>query len=510
MASAPAERVNMIVVLVDDLGWQDTSLSFGLQEKVTGRHFRTPNLEKLAARGLTVNQAYSASPVCTPSRASLLSGLSPARTRITNWVATGGDTDPNHPSHGKFAWASEGLQAGKWNLVPGLLQRGLFDTAYIGKAHFGAGGTHGAFPDTLGFSTSIGGGALGHPNSYYGLQNFAAKKKSPSDPPAFNDVPGLEKYHGKDIFLDEALAQEAAAYIRRTASGGRRFFMVFAPYSVHTPIQPNKRYLKKYLDQGLDPTEAAYATMVQTVDDALGTIVHSLRQTKQLDNTLIVFTSDNGGLSQTARGGVRNQHNLPLRSGKGSAYEGGIRVPFVIAGPGIPPGKILKRTPVITTDLTATLWALQYRPDKTQPAPTEELPPPEGGEIPTLGNLFQDSANLAPYFQTGQEAPNRSLYWHYPHYRGLQGPGLEPFSAIRKGDFKLIYFYLDRRWELYNLANDIGETVNLARVPNPKNREIGKDLAERLIGYLKDCKAQFPVEGKTGKPIEPSFETFGQ
>ncbi len=498
----------MIVFLVDDLGWQDTSLSFGLPEKVTGRHFRTPNLEKLASRGLTVNQAYSASPVCTPTRASLISGFSPARTRITNWVSTGGDTDPNHPSHGKFAWASEGLQAGKWDLLPGLLQRGLCHTAYFGKAHFGAGGTYGAYPNTLGFSTTIGGGALGHPNSYYGLQNFAAKKKSPSDPPAFNDVPGLEKYHGKDIFLDEALALEAADFIRTWASSKGRFFMVFAPYAVHTPIQPNKRYLKKYLDKGLDPTEAAYATMVETVDAALGTIVQTLRQAEQLDNTIIIFTSDNGGLSESSRGGIRNQHNLPLRSGKGSAYEGGIRVPFVIAGPGIPRGKSLKKTPIITTDLTATLWALQGRPANPDTDPPKDIPALEG-EIPTFGDFFKDSANLAECFRNVQEAPQRSLYWHYPHYRGLRGPGLEPFSAVRKGDFKLIYFYLDRRWELYNLANDIGETVNLARIPSPKNREIGQDLAERLIGYLKECEAQFPVEAKTGKPIEPNFETFG-
>jgi len=510
LLSFPADRTNMIVILVDDLGWQDTSLSFGLKEKVTGRHFRTPNLERLAARGLTVNQAYSASPVCTPSRASLLSGLSPARTRITNWVATGGDTDPNHPAHGKFAWASEGLQAGKWNLLPGLFQRGLFDTAYFGKAHFGAGGTSGAHPTTLGFSTAIGGGALGHPNSYYGLQNFAAKKKSPSDPPAFNDVPGLEKYHGKDIFLDEALALEAADYIRTTASTERRFFMVFAPYSVHTPIQPNKRYLKKYLDKGLDPTEAAYATMVETVDAALGTLVQALRQAKQLDNTIIIFTSDNGGLSQSARGGIRNQHNLPLRSGKGSAYEGGIRVPFVIAGPGIPQGKVLKSTPVITTDLAATLWALQYRAPQKDAVATKEDPSPQQEEVPKFDHLFRDSGNLADNFRNAREAPQRSLYWHYPHYRGLLGPGLEPFSAIRKGDYKLIYFYLDQRWELYNLSNDIGETMNLARIPNGKNREVGSDLAARLIGYLKECNAQYPVDGKTGAPIEPSFATFGR
>lgn len=391
-----------------------------------------------------------------------------------------------------------------------MLQRRRFDTAYFGKAHFGAGGTSGAYPDTLGFSTTVGGGALGHPSSYYGLQNFAAKKKSPSGPPAFNDVPGLEKYHGKDIFLDEALALEASDYIRSTASAGRCFFMVFAPYSVHTPIQPNKRYLKKYLDKGLDPTEAVSATMVETVDAALGTILQSLRQTNHLENTLIVFTSDNGGLSQSARGGVRNQHNLPLRSGKGSAYEGGIRVPFVIAGPGIPQGKVLKSIPVITTNLTATLWALQYRDRQNKLAATLEDPLPKEEEVPKFDHLFQDSGNLAEYFSKAREAPQRSLYWQYPHYRGFQGPGLEPFSAIRKGDYKLIYFYLDKRWELYNLSNDLGETVNLARLPNPKNREIAEGLAERMVRHLKDCEAQYPVDGKTGTPIVPSFETYGK
>ncbi len=474
-------RPNVIVVLVDDLGWQDTSLKFGLDHKLVGRHFQTPNVQRLASRGLTVNQAYSSATVCTPSRTSLMTGLSPARTRITNWVSNGGDTDPNHPSVAELKWNSLGLQPGDYKTLPAVLGDAGYVTAHVGKAHYGAVGSPGAEPKNLGFQINIAGGGLGHPNSYYGKDNFASKKSEPGAPRVANDVPGLDKYHGKDVFLDDALASEASRVIDETAKAKKPLFMVFAPYGVHTPIMPNHRLVAKYERAGLDKIEAAYASLVETFDNAVGKLQAELKRHNQLENTFIIFTSDNGGYSAGARGGAKNLHNLPLRSGKGSAYEGGTRVPFVIAGPGIPAGRVLQKTSVVTADLFPTILSLL------------------GLDAPPV-----DGHSLATEFLGAKENPDRTLVWHYPHYRGLTGPGMEPYSAIRKGDFKLIFFYLDKRWEMYNLQADPGETMDLVRVSNEARRATYLRLAREMCKWLSDRSASYPVEKSTGRTINPA------
>lgn len=472
---------NIVLVLVDDMGWQDTSLKLGVDRKHVGQHLSTPNLEALAKKGLTVNQAYSSCTVCTPSRTALLTGMSPAKTGITNWVSNGGDSDPNHPSTLSLKWTSKGLQPGMFRTLPERLHENGYLTAIIGKAHYGAIGTPGADPKNLGFDISIAAGGLGHPNSYYGTENFASRKPNPGIPPAPNDVPGLEKYHGKDIFLEEALALEADGVIKQSASEKKPLFLLFAPYSVHTPISPNKRLLAKYLSKGLDAKEAAYATMVETVDNALGSLVRSLESQKLLANTIVIFTSDNGGLSASSRGGPKNLHNLPLRSGKGSAYEGGVRVPFVIAGPGVPAGKTLGKTSLVSADLCPTIL--------------------DFAKVPYSG---LEGQSLATSFESGTESPNRTLFWHYPHYRGLNGPGLEPYSAVREGDFKLIFFYLDQRWEMYNLEADPGETMNLIPIMNEARREKYDALSAKLLAWLGQSGANFPVSRADGRPISPS------
>ncbi len=474
-------RPNVIVVLVDDMGWQDTSLKFGLSQNMVGRHFRTPNLEELAKRGLTVNQAYSSATVCTPSRTALLTGLSPARTGITNWVGGGGDTDPNHVSAASLKWTSRGLQPGDYRTVPSIFAEAGYVTAHVGKAHFGAVGTLGAEPKNLGFQINIAGGGLGNPNSYYGLDNFASKKTAASGARDANDVPGLEKYHGKDIFLEEALATEASQVIADASKAKKPLFMLFAPYAVHTPIMPNRRLSEKHEKAGLDKIEAAYASLVESVDNALGTLQAELKRQNQLENTYVIFTSDNGGYSASARGGPKNLHNLPLRSGKGSAYEGGTRVPFVVAGPGIPAGKVLQKTSLVTADLFPTVLGFA------------------GLTAPIV-----DGESLATEFSSVTEKPERTLVWHYPHYRGLTGPGMEPYSAIRKGDFKLIFFYLDKRWEMYNLQADPGETMDLMRILYDARREKYLSLAREMSAWLKERNANYPVEKSTGKAVDPS------
>lgn len=474
-------RPNVVIVLVDDLGWQDTSLSFGVTPKIVGSHFRTPNLERLSKRGVTVNNAYSSGPVCTPTRVSLLTGYSPAKTRVTNWVSDGGDTDPNHSSIASVAWNGRGLQPGEYKTLPELFRQAGYLTAHIGKAHFGSRGTPGADPHRLGFDINVAGGSLGHPNSYYGSDSFASKKNSaPGTAP--NDVPGLESYHGKDIYLEEALSKEAEKVIQRAKSEQKPLFLLFAPYAVHTPIMPNKKLLAKYERSGLDSVEVAYGTMVESVDMALGAIVNSLEKKGMLQDTYVVFTSDNGGLSQSARGGPKNLHNLPLRSGKGSAYEGGFRVPFVLAGPDVPAAVSMSKTVLVTADLYPTLLDLA----KVPYAPVE-------------------GRSLASNFRSATDIATGPRYWHYPHFRGLSGPGLEPFSAIRDGDFKLIYFYLDQRWEMYNLSADAGETVDLIKIMNPERHRKFEELGGKLLKWLEECKASYPISKATGDPVIPTL-----
>ena len=244
---------------------------------------------------------------------------------------------------------------------------------------------------------------------------------------------------------------------------------------VHTPTQAHKRMLVRY--KGLVDREADYATMVESVDNALGELVKSLERAKQYDNTVIVFTSDNGGLSQVARGGYPNLHNLPLRSGKGSAYEGGVRVPFVIAGPGVARGKVLDKAWISTADLFPTVTELAG----IQADPRD-------------GRSFARTLVTAVDF--AREVPN---VWHFPHYRGVGGPGLEPYSAIRMGDFKAIFFYGPRRWELYNLRTDLGETIDLSESKHDKLQE----LAGRLLLELKRMGAQIPKDAKSGVAVVP-------
>lgn len=474
-AMQSASKPNVVLFLVDDLGWQDTSLSLGLPEKTVGRHFRTPNLEELASQGVQVTQAYASCPVCTPSRVALLTGVNPARNHITSWVHSGQDTESPYPGLDLSDWNKRGLQPGDAKTLAEAFRADGYQTVQIGKAHFGAAGTAGADPKNLGFDVSIAGSAAGNPNSYYGLDGFAAKKKGPTDPPAHNDVPDLEAYHGKDIYLEEALAIEGSKIIENAAKIGKPLFLWYAPYAVHTPLMANKRLVGRY--KNLDPKELAYATMVESVDNALGTLQAALKKAGQLENTYILFTSDNGGLSQTARGGLPNLHNLPLRSGKGSAYEGGTRVPLVVAGPGIPRGKILKDTWLSSADLYSTL-----------------------AEFANLKVDPRDGKSFAQSLMTGQEAPrSEPMLWHFPHHRGWGGPGLEPFTSIRHGDFKAIFFYGTRRWELYNLKKDLGETSDLSMSQPAKLRQ----LADLMLSELKRMGATLPIDGKTGAPIEP-------
>ncbi len=479
-------RPNLLLFMVDDLGWRDHSLDYGLGPDVPPTHFRTPNLERLAASGAVYTNAYAAAPVCTPSRVAWMTGQTPARSQVTYWVFDAErDTSAKHPTLTPPDWRIEGMQPSDPSL-PRLLSDAGYRTIHVGKAHFGATGSEGENPLELGFDINIAGHGRGAPGSYLGTDHFQASRRQGKEGPGPWDVPGLEAYHGHDIFLTEALALEATREIRRAVAAGKPFFMNFAPYAVHTPIQANAKYLANY--PNLDEREAAYATMVESVDTALGALLETLESEGVLDNTLIVYTSDNGGLSAHARGGEPNIHNAPLRSGKGSAYEGGVRVPLVVSGPGFVDPGTTSSDLVVSNDLFDTfLTSANVLLHAGISHPTDSL------------SLFSHRRR-----STDIDRSTIRLGWHMPHQWGANGPGIEPFSSIRKDRYKLIHWHASGQLELYDLQADVGESENLA----DSHGEFARELAEELEWFLTDNAAQRSRLTEGLEPVPSAVESL--
>ena len=488
-------RPNIIVFLMDDLGWQDASVPFHTEITPFNRRYHTPNLERLAADGVKFTQAY-AHCVCTPSRVSLMTGLNPARHRVTNWTWEKNQIKRSEQDHTDLVfpmWNVNGLSPveGYENAVhavalPMLLRRAGYRTIHVGKAHFGALDTPGADPLNLGFDVNVAGHAAGAPASYYGKDHFGNILEERRRAWA---VPGLAKYHGKDIHLNEALTREAVRQIDDAVTLGKPFYLYMAHYAVHTPIQADHRFHKKYVDAGLDPIESQYASMIESYDKSLGDITRHLRTVGIEDRTIILFMSDNGGLSAHQRGGEPHTHNKPLSSGKGSAHEGGIRVPMVVKWPGVARGGSVCDVPVIIEDFFPTILEMAGVTDYRQ----------VGGKLDGLSfvPLLRQTSRSDAEADVRCYPEDRALYWHYPNNWGPTGPGIGAHSTIRKGDWKLIYYHLDGRYELFNLAEDIGETRNLA------GEEPGrvKLLADRLRHYLLEVNAQMPLRKTSGEPV---------
>ncbi len=485
---AQPARPNIILFLVDDLGWQDLSMPLHSERTPLNDRYRTPNLERLASAGMRFTNAYAAAPVCTPTRTSIMTGRSPGQTHITYWTLhKDHDTSAHHPTLEPPAWNMNGLQQTDVTL-PRLLQRAGYRTIHVGKAHFGAVGTSGADPTNLGFDVNIAGHAAGGPASYYGEHRFSVagrEGKEATAEPSVWDIPGLEAYHGKDIYLTEALTFEAEKAMESAVKAGKPFYMNFAPYAVHAPIMANSRYLDSYED--LDAREAAYATMIESVDAALGALIARLDDLAVAQETIIIFHSDNGGLSAHARGKAPNgqtqhTHNAPLRSGKGSAYEGGVRVPAIISWPGVVAGDTICGAPIISYDLFPTILTMA------------------GVEIPADHAPHVEGCDLTPLLRQEEawSGAGRALFWHQPHQWGAPGPGIEPFTSIRAGEWKLIYFHADRRLELYNLARDIGEANDLATT-QPR---IVAALAARMDAWIEAQGVQLSRDRESGEPVE--------
>ncbi len=465
------------------MGWQDTSVPFWKEKTAFNKRYRTPGMERLATEGMKFTQAYAAS-VCSPTRVSLMSGMNAARHRVTNWtLRRNASNDRTHETLELPVWNVNGIQpvdsikrSTHITPLPQLLRERGYFTIHTGKAHFGAISTPGADPSNLGFDVNIAGHAAGGPGSYLGEKNFSAEWRGGDK---VWDIPGLEKYHGKDIFLTEALTREAISAMDTALARNQPFYLYMSHYAVHAPLEIDDRFYQSYVDKGLDEKEARYAAMVEGMDKSLNDLMRYLDTKGIADNTIIMFMSDNGGLSAVARGGEKHTHNKPLASGKGSAYEGGIRVPMLVKWPGVTaPGSVCEDY-LIIEDFFPTVLDM--------------------AGLTAYETIQQvDGQSFAPLLKgEPTEAEERALFWHFPNNWGPTGPGIGASSTIRRGKWKLIYYHENQRFELFDLEADIGEQRDLAaREPGRVN-----DLAKELSDYLIAVNAQMPLDKQSRQSI---------
>lgn len=491
--SAKNQRPNIVLFMVDDMGWQDTSLSFWNEKTPLNKRYHTPNMERLAKMGAKFTSAYACS-ISSPTRCSMMTGTNQARHRVTNWTfGYNASTDAKDPDLNMPKWNVNGIQPinGVENSYTAtsfvqILKENGYHTIHCGKAHFGAQNTPAEDPLKYGFDVNICGHAAGGLASYLGEQRFGHDKNG--KPISGFAIPGLEAYWDKDIFATEALTQEALKALEQARSLDNPFFLYMAHYAVHIPIQADKRFLKRYQDMGLSDTEAAYATLIEGMDKSLGDLMDYLEKTGEINNTIIIFMSDNGGLAASHRTPPLGVQNAPLRSGKGSAYEGGIREPMLVYWNGVTkPGSTIDKYLIIEDFFPTILEMAQIKNYKTiQPI---------------------DGISFVPLITgTSDPSQNRALFWNTPNnwYSGdYRNQGIGQTCAIRKGDYKLIYWYKDGKKELYNIKEDISESTDLA-TQNPKLvTELSKELGE----FLRKVDGQRPTFKASSKdcpwPDEP-------
>lgn len=466
---------NIVFFLVDDMGWQETSVPFHSKVTELNRRYRTPNMERLAAEGMKFTQAY-ASAVCSPTRVSALTGMNAARHRVTNWtLRKNASPDNPHKTLQPPAWNVNGIcteegieRTMQVTPLPSLLQEAGYRTIHVGKAHFGAKETPGDDPLNLGFDVNIAGHAAGGPGSYWGEKNFSAAWRT--DPPAVIwDVPGLETYHEQEIYLTEALTLEAIKAVEKSVAAQQPFYVYMSHYAVHAPWEKDDRFYQKYMNTGLKPFEATLASMIEGMDKSLGDVMTALERLGVDQNTIVIFMSDNGSPSQCPR-------NLPLRGHKLTPYEGGIREPMIVKWPGVTQPASSCDVPLIIEDFFPSILEL--------------------AGVNGRGRTKQivDGKSFVPLLKGKHTLDNsRAFVWHFPHNYSGQGP----FSAIRQGAWKLIHHHADHRMELFNIETDIGETNNLAKDQPDKLTELARQLGNKL----RSSNALMPISKSSGKPV---------
>ncbi len=458
-AHAATRPPNVILILVDDLGWMDLSCQ-------GSDFYRTPAIDRLASEGLRFTNGYAACAVCSPTRAAVQTGRYPHRVGVTDWIRSlfqRGDLGTPEANPTEYVGGRNQkllcppnpfwMEQSELTVAEVLAASG-YHTGYIGKWHLG---DEAWYPEQQGYEENRGGCDYGQPPSYFDPFNNP-KHKHETIRAGIHHLPG--RHPGE--YLTHREADEAEALIRRWKD--EPFFLQVAHYAVHTPIQAIPEVAAKYESRkGATQQNTKYAAMVESVDDSTRQILEVLKELGLENETLIFFTSDNGGLDNNSN----PTDNAPLRSGKGYAYEGGIRVPFLVRWPGvIPPGSV-SDTPVCSIDLFPTILTAT------------------GVDLPRDRAI--DGLALNDHLKSGGESSlgREDLFWHFPHYRHAPGP----YSIIRRGDWKLIKFW-EGMDELYDLKNDPGETVNLA---DPMPQRVPR-LETTLLARLQADGAKLPRE----------------
>lgn len=467
-AQSTNTKPNIIIILADDLGWSDLSC-YG------SKFYETPNLDELASKGMRFTQGYAASPVCSPTRASILTGKYPNRTGVTDWI-TGRQEGGKARFYEKLIGPETAFQIG-WEekTIGEYASEHSYKTFFAGKWHLGE--TDKYWPEYNGFPVNKGGWSKGSPTGR--INDSTGGFFTPYKNPRLTDGP-------KGEYLTNRLATECLQFL--DSNYRDPFLMVYSLYAVHNPLQAPDSLIRKYKAKqqqlAIDPSQRfakdepwmkneqewkrrlvqdhpVYAAMIENMDWNVGRILNKLKTLGIDDRTLVIFTSDNGGLS-TAEGSPTT--NAPLRAGKGWLYEGGIRVPLIIYWKGKISGAQVITTPVISNDIYTTVAALinaKYQPENV------------------------DGIDMLQLQAAGNQAPDRKLYWHYPHYSNQGG---KPASAIRDGDYKLVYHYEDETIEMFNLAVDSAEKNNIVAA----HQELALDMKEQLFNWLKKTRSAMP------------------
>ena len=430
-------KPNVLFILIDDMGWMD----LGCQGN---KNLRTPNIDNLAKGGMRFTDAYAPAPVCSPTRAAIITGQSPARLQITNHLP---HQDRFTPKDSKLLPAKmlNHLSLESETLAERLKKDAHYATAFIGKWHLYTGRDNKYNPLNQGFDINIGGCSYGGPPTFF-------------DPYRIDFLP--DRKEGE--YLPNRLADEAIAFISEQNSKDKPFFVALWNYTVHWPMEAPDKLVEKYKNLPVKGyRDHRYAAMIEAMDIAIGKVLKSLDDLNITEETLVIFTSDNGPF-----GGVGDAS--PLRADKGHLYEGGIRVPLIVRWPGKVEAGAVEETPVILTDLHPTILAATG--------------------LDLNSTIPNDGHNLLPLLKGKEKLKNRAVYWHYPNFAFHRDNRLG--SAIREGDHKLIHFYDTDSVELYNLKNDIGEKNDLSG----KMPQLASRLKNKLKVWLQDSGAVMPTK----------------
>lgn len=462
---------NIVLIVVDDLGYNDIG--------PYGESFAdTPALDRMAAEGLRFTDAYAAAPVCSPTRAAILSGRYGPRNGVTDVIVPGYETPDEDNTETKLIppASAMNLPSGPPTL-PEILRRAGYRTAHVGKWHLGEFGAGGTEPEDVGFDEAYDWDALAYGRWYATSFVGGVMDLLPE---------GVQSAFGWSEYTVPDLTDVAIEFIEENAD--RPFFVHLAHYTVHDPIQAQPETIEKYEDRlaelGAEPSPAQnppFAAMLDELDASVGTLLDALERTDVDDRTVVIFTSDNGGLVtapttrmiallwETPWPHTPSTDLSPLRHGKGTLYEGGLRVPYIVRWPGVTPAGAVSSTVVHSIDILPTLTALAGVPEA-------ELPDDIDG-ISLAGELRGEPASTS----------RDEVYWHFPYYPS-DAPDFTPAAAIRSGDYKGIHFYEDDRFELYDLAADIGETRDLAAT----QPDVARRLQESLRRWQDEVGASLP------------------